>query len=277
MARGAPKNPINDIINTVGGWLGGRGPGTNPQVQAAMQATRAIARTADTATGGFGQALLSDAQRMAMTGSSTPSALYKTAAVNLGAAAAGVGAAKVAGKTVSKVANSGMAKRAVQRTLKRDEVFFMHGSPLKGLKEIKPQLPPEATKIKGSSQGLFEGVEIDPLTWGTMVSHPSPTGKAKPVWKATEETLISRAEKAYEYTGPKGSRQRTGSLYIAKTPSKGVEDYGEEMIAPSVAKVVREIKVSGKSREQVYQEALKELKGLGMKISKSRGGGKNKR
>jgi len=100
MARRSPKNPVNDIINTVGGWLGGRGPGTNPQVQAAMQATRAIARTADTATGGFGQALLSDAQRMAMTGSSTPSALYKTAAVNLGAAAAGVGAAKVAGKVV---------------------------------------------------------------------------------------------------------------------------------------------------------------------------------
>jgi len=103
MAR--KKNPINDIVDTVGGWLGGRGPGTNPQVQAAMDATRAIARTADTATGGFGQALLSDAQRMAMTGSSTPSALYKTAAVNLGAAATGVVAAKVAGKAASKVAN----------------------------------------------------------------------------------------------------------------------------------------------------------------------------
>jgi hypothetical protein len=96
------NNPINDIVDTVGAWLGGRGPGTNPQVQAAMQATRAIAQTADTATGGFGQALLSDAQRMAMTGSSTPSALYKTAAVNLGAAAAGVGAAKVAGKVVGR-------------------------------------------------------------------------------------------------------------------------------------------------------------------------------
>ena len=103
MAR--KKNPINDIVDTVGGWLGGRGPGTNPQVQAAMDATRAIGKVVDTATGGFGQALLSDAQRMAMTGSSTPSALYKTAAVNLGAAATGVVAAKVAGKAASKVAN----------------------------------------------------------------------------------------------------------------------------------------------------------------------------
>lgn len=102
------QNPINDIINTVGGWLGGRGPGTNPQVQAAMDATRAVGKVVDAATGGFGQALLSDAQRMAQTGSSTPSALYKTAAVNLGAAAAGVGAAKVAGKvaqTVSRKVN----------------------------------------------------------------------------------------------------------------------------------------------------------------------------
>jgi hypothetical protein len=102
MAR-RPKNPINDIVDTVGGWLGGRGPGTNPQVRAAMDATRAVGKVVDTATGGFGSALISDAQRMAQSGSSTPSALYKTAAVNLGAAAAGVGAAKVAGKLVGGV------------------------------------------------------------------------------------------------------------------------------------------------------------------------------
>jgi len=106
MAR-RPKNPINDIVDTVGGWLGGRGPGTNPQVQAAMDATRAVGKVVDTATGGFGSALISDAQRMAQSGSSTPSALYKTAAVNLGAAAAGVGAAKVVGKAASKVVESG--------------------------------------------------------------------------------------------------------------------------------------------------------------------------
>ena len=128
MARGAPKNPINDIINTVGGWLGGRGPGTNPQVQAAMQATRAIARTADTATGGFGQALLSDAQRMAMTGSSTPSALYKTAAVNLGAAAAGVGAAKVAGKVVRDVVPAVAVARNAPRGNLAAQRGLLHGT-----------------------------------------------------------------------------------------------------------------------------------------------------
>jgi hypothetical protein len=128
MARRAPKNPVNDIINTVGGWLGGRGPGTNPQVQAAMQATRAIAQTADTATGGFGQALLSDAQRMAMTGSSTPSALYKTAAVNLGAAAAGVGAAKVAGKVVRDVVPAVAVARNAPRGDLAAQRGLLHGT-----------------------------------------------------------------------------------------------------------------------------------------------------
>jgi hypothetical protein len=128
MARGAPKNPINDIVDTVGGWLGGRGPGTNPQVQAAMDATRAIGKVVDTATGGFGQALLSDAQRMAMTGSSTPSALYKTAAVNLGAAAAGVGAAKVAGKVVRDVVPAVAVARNAPRGNLAAQRGLLHGT-----------------------------------------------------------------------------------------------------------------------------------------------------
>jgi len=114
MAR-RKQNPIKDIGNQVGSWLGGAArvyaditdssrdnqPGRLPQVQAALNATRAIGKVVDTAAGGFGSALVSDARRMARTGSSTPSALYKTAAVNLAAGAAGVGAAKVVGKVVS--------------------------------------------------------------------------------------------------------------------------------------------------------------------------------
>ena len=123
-----PKNPINDIVDTVGAWLGGRGPGTNPQVQAAMDATRAIGKVVDTATGGFGQALLSDAQRMAMTGSSTPSALYKTAAVNLGAAAAGVGAAKVAGKVVRDVVPAVAVARNAPRGNLAAQRGLLHGT-----------------------------------------------------------------------------------------------------------------------------------------------------
>jgi hypothetical protein len=261
MAPRKPKNPIKDV----GNWLGGAAKGvqswsesqartfTNPYINVAG---RALGKNPNLPTSGVREAV-----------SNTAFAAVDVAAPVIG---------RAAGKAVTAVGRSGVVKRSVQRTLKRDEVFFMHGSPKKGLKEIEPRLPPEATKIKGSSKGMFEGMEIDPLTWGTMVSHPSPIGKTKPVWKATKETLISRAEKAYEYTGPKMSPNYTGSLYIAKSPRKGVEDYGEEMITPSIAKVVREIRVAGKSREQVYEEALKELKGLGMKIPKSRGGAKKR-
>jgi hypothetical protein len=154
MAR-KPKNPINDIMDTVGVWLGGRGPGTNPQVQAAMQATRAIARTADTATGGFGQALISDAQRMARSGSSTPSALYKTAAVNLGAAATGVGAAKVAGKAAQTVrrntnpfydavqaARANPARGFVQGTASAEDLMKLRSVDRYGISGSRVKTPP---------------------------------------------------------------------------------------------------------------------------------------
>jgi hypothetical protein len=93
MAR-RPKNPINDIINTTSAWLGGN-RGTMPsQTRKGIDAIKGVGKVLDSATGGFGQAVVSDAQ----SGSNTPSALYKTAAVNLAAAATGVGAAKVVGK-----------------------------------------------------------------------------------------------------------------------------------------------------------------------------------
>lgn len=131
MAR-RPKNPINDIVDTVGAWFGGsKGRVTNPQVQAAMDATRAIGKVVDTATGGFGQAVVSDARRMAASGSSTPSALYKTAAVNLGAAAAGVGAAKVGAKAAQKVSK---AYKTAKATATPSRMVLYHGGPaeLKG-------------------------------------------------------------------------------------------------------------------------------------------------
>ena len=99
------KNPINDIIDAAGAWLGGNRGTINPQVQRTIAQTKEVGKVIDQfATGGMGQALVSDAQRMAASGSSTPSALYKTAAVNLAAAAAGVGAATVVGKVAKNAA-----------------------------------------------------------------------------------------------------------------------------------------------------------------------------
>jgi len=139
MAR-RKQNPIKDIGNQVGSWLGGAArayaditdrsrdvqPGRLPQVQAALDATRAIGKVVDTATGGFGGAVVSDAQRMAKTGSSTPSALYKTAAVNLAAGAVGAKAAQVAGRAV---AATGIPARVVNKLT--GETVIVHGTPHK--------------------------------------------------------------------------------------------------------------------------------------------------
>jgi len=100
MAARKPKNIVNNISDAVGSWLGKPRPGEYTQVTQGKGAVKEILKSLDTGlSGGLGQAALKDAQ----SGSSTPSALYKTAAVNLAAAAAGVGAAKVAGKTVRTV------------------------------------------------------------------------------------------------------------------------------------------------------------------------------
>ena len=251
MARGAPKNPINDIINTVGGWLGGRGPGTNPQVQAAMQATRAIARTADTATGGFGQALLSDAQRMAMTGSSTPSALYKTAAVNLGAAAAGVGAAKVAGKVVQsgRVVNP---VAAAKNKLTGREVWI-HASSEQGLGRILPRTSTDLTRLQPDKA----------LTFGVRTG-----GKGSADYiKEYSEQLTS----GFSSKGTTGLANTPKSAYVTTTPSKTVTPYqygGMWGRTTQSQQVVKEISLSGKTADQIARELTRGTRQAGGRLRK---------
>jgi len=174
MAR-RKQNPIKDIGNQVGSWLGGAArvyaditdrsrdvqPGRLPQVQAALDATRAIGKVVDTAAGGVGSAVVSDARRMAKTGSSTPSALYKTAAVNLAAGAVGAGAAQVAAKTVGKVVNTAARNRyhrievSIQPTV--SENVFYHAQSSRD--RVNPLYTPVHSRIHGGSsrQGFHAG------------------------------------------------------------------------------------------------------------------------
>ena len=153
------KNPLDDAAKTVGNWLGGAArvyaditdrsrdvqPGRAARVQAALDATRAIGKVVDTATGGFGAAVVSDAQRMAKTGSSTPSALYKTAAVNLAAAAAGVGAAKVAGKAAGNASN--VLGKSLKTTTIAEQFPRLNKKQLALLKEIEKGGPDIAKTV----------------------------------------------------------------------------------------------------------------------------------
>jgi hypothetical protein len=237
MAR-KPRNPINDISNVVGGWLGGRGPGTNPQVQAAMQATRAVARTADTATGGFGSALLSDAQRMAMSGSSTPSALYKTAAVNLAAAATGVGAARVAGKVVQSGRVVNPVAAAKNKVTGRE--VWIHSSPVGNLRQVNPVVSPK---------GRPRYQKDTPLTFGTRASQ-----------KGTQEYLpeyVREVTTKYNPRGNVGTAGRPQSIYVTSVRKKDVVAYeaaGKWGVSSGPQKVVSEIRIGSKTPDQLTRE-----------------------
>ena len=248
MAR--KKNPINDIVDTVGAWLGGsKGRVTNPQVQAAMDATRAIGKVVDTATGGFGQAVVSDAQRMAQSGSSTPSALYKTAAVNLGAAAAGVGAAKIAGKAVQ----SGRVVNpvAAARNLVRGEKVVIHGTPnpLQG-KFIQPS----AKSVGAQDIGKPVVYNFDPRA-----------AKAK-------STLANQVQ---QYANPSSlnnlhvdpTKPSQFNAVIGRTPKSSLKThsatgfkYSESPV--SIDKVVK----TNKSTEQLAVELQRELRKMGTQM-----------
>lgn len=236
MARRAPKNPINDISNLVSGWLGGRGPGTNPQVQAAMNATRAVGKVVDTATGGFGQALVSDAQRMAQTGSSTPSALYKTAAVNLGAAVAGAGAAKVAGKAVSKVVESGVAARVVNKLT--GQTVFVHGSPMPNLSKLETYAGSRALPNEKVVYG-----------W-------DPSSNNAQNWLTKSSVTIRNARDS-----------NAASVYIAKAPTANVKNRAADVnwnvvTSSTPAKVVKELPIPsnlGEEYSQTFQQFDKKV------------------
>ena len=158
MAR--KQNPINDIIDTAGAWLGGNRGTINPQVQRTIAQTKEVGKVIDQfAAGGMGQALVSDAQRMAASGSSTPSALYKTAAVNLAAAAAGVGAAKVAGKVAGKLPTS--TKTRIGETISKvagKDIVGVHVSPVADLSDI---VAPSAAK-RGTGMGPTQKYPLVP-------------------------------------------------------------------------------------------------------------------
>lgn len=137
---GRKQNPIKDITDTVSAWLGGNRGTINPQVQRTISQTKRAAKTIDQfVTGGLGAAAVADAQRMAATGSSTPSALYKTAAVNLAAAAAGAAAAQAASKIAGKVVSGRIGKAQQAITPSNPKNLIFHGGSDSASKDIVAQ------------------------------------------------------------------------------------------------------------------------------------------
>lgn len=270
MAR-RPKNPINDILDAAGAWLGGsKGRVTNPQVQAAMDATRAIGKVVDTATGGFGQAVVSDAQRMAASGSSTPSALYKTAAVNLAAGAAGVAAAKVTGKAIE--ATGIAARRSLNKS---GDVLFLHGSETQNIKELKP--------VKQIIEDM-DDLEQPVLTFGQRAHFPKGYVSPSP---RTPKDLVSRGiVETADYATDSYNRMtgQPGSIYVARTSKSSIrnpESLDMDFMrrdpnwvhVKNPSKVVSEIKLTPdllESRKALEAKVRKELRRAGARVPKKK-------
>jgi len=243
------KNPLDDVAKTVGNWLGGAArayaditdrsrdvqPGRAARVQAALDATRAIGKVADAATGGFGSAVVSDAQRMAKTGSSTPSALYKTAAVNMAAGVGGVKAAQVAGRAV---AATGIPARAVNK-LTGQEVLI-HASPKQNLKTIRAQKSADRTRFAPDESLSFA---VRPAAKGSQRYMPDYVGDLKSAMRGSSVGVAG------------GTKPQ--SIYVTKAPKKNVVPYQAQGMwgrTTSNQKVVQEIGIAGKTNEQIVKE-----------------------
>ena len=302
MAPRRPKNPIKDIGNQVGSWLGGAArvyaditdrsrdvqPGRAARVQAALDATRAIGKVVDTAAGGVGSALVSDAQRMAKTGSSTPSALYKTAAVNLAAGAVGYGAAKVVGKVVSRVA---------PQLIQDVGVHFSTNPNIKGSIKAIPEL--RGTGKGPSTKANFE-INV-PVAAGktykfagsgptlgskTRAGETLPASKFQDFMQNRDTAYVTRsrlgkveAENPALYKSPKiedwferggkyQSQRVTGRQRIVQV----VPDYYDNKLTNAVQ--------SARTQLEVDRETVRKIAAAAAALSpkkKSRGGGKNKK
>jgi hypothetical protein len=234
MAPRNPKNPIKDISDAVGGWLGGNRGTINPQVARVSRDLGTVAQTIDTFTGGLGAAAVRDVRNFAQ-GGSLPTNLAKTAAVNLAAGAVGAGVGKAAvgmGRVVSK---TGVPARVVNKLTGQKVV--VHASPQTGLNRIDPRL--------GSNQLPDKNVVFG---WD-----PKKSGMRDQITRLSGR-YVSKQE-----------GQSAGSIYVTSirkseivTP-QNLANTGQ-VVSRGSGRVVSEIPVSGKTTAQVNAELQRQLR-----------------
>lgn len=117
-----PKNPIKDLSDLAGSWLGGNRGTMNPQVARVSRDLGTVAQTIDTFTGGLGSAAGRDIRNFQQ-GGSLPTNVAKATAVNLAAGAVGAKAAQVAAKGAGRIVGRLGSPR---NNLKPGETFAYH-------------------------------------------------------------------------------------------------------------------------------------------------------
>lgn len=194
------KNPINDIVDTVGAWLGGNRGTVNPQVARVQRDLGRAVSAADTATGGFGAAALRDVKKFQQ-GRSLPTNLAKTAAVTAAAGAVGAKAAQVAGKAIQtgRIVNPA----AAARNLVSGQRVVVHGSPKSGLTVLKPST---GSKTLPSDNVLFS-------------------------WNPRKANMSNEIHRNAAYYANKA--EDAGSIYVAKVPKKATTRHPKQTVRNS--------------------------------------------
>lgn len=253
MAARKPKGIADDIVGgirkIVSPWLG-TPAGELKQVTQFKQATRVAAEGLDQAFAGG----------MIGAGVQGNKALAKQAAVN----AAALGTGYVAGKAMQTAAGAGIVPRAVRAVTGRNQTYFVHGSPTKGIKKLDPKYetmantiasdPPLSERFPDGPPGPNDGV-----TYGFRLTEFNKPNKLVP-YKDLEERILDSA--GYAKFNSRGS----GSLYVAKTPKKFFEDE----LTSAKSKVIKEVDITGLSEKQIMDQMQTSLKKLGFKQPKKR-------
>lgn len=267
MARKAPKNPINDIVDTVGAWFGGnRGSVPSSGAGAAWQASaRSAAQSANRRIvkgveegvvqfGALGMGTSAQTQRDLMYGVSGAGtqALKEAAVSQVTGLAAGAVAAKTAQVAGRAVAKTGIPARVANK-LTGQEVLI-HSSPIKNLSRIEPKISTDLTRLEPNKA----------LTFGVR---SSAKGSRNYVGQYAEEITSWRSTTA---TGLAGKPQ---SVYITKTPSKNVTPYQFQGMwgrTPSSQRVVKEIPIENKTVDQLAREIASASRRAGRPLRKEK-------
>jgi hypothetical protein len=266
MARRSPKNPINDIRDAVGAWLGGnRGSVPSSGAGAAWQASaRSAAQSGNRRIvegleegvvqfGALGMGTSAQAQRDLMygvPGAGTQAAKEASVSYVTGAAV-GYGVGKVAGKVVQsgRVVNP---VAAVRNKLTGREVWI-HASSEQGLGRILPRTSTDLTRLQPDKA----------LTFGVRTG-----GKGSADYiKEYSEQLTS----GFSSKGTTGLANTPKSAYVTTTPSKTVTPYqygGMWGRTTQSQQVVKEISLSGKTADQIARELTRGTRQAGGRLRK---------
>ena len=245
MARGAPKNPINDIKDAVGAWLGGnRGSMPSSGAGAAWQASaRSAAQSGNRRIvkgleegvvqfGAFGMGTSAQAQRDLMygvPGAGTQAAKEASVSYVTGAAV-GYGVGKVVGKVVQ----SGRVVNPVAAVKNKltGQTVMVHGSPVSGLKQINPRT--------GSTMAPEESVVFG---WNPRVRNA--------------KTDIPTGVTQYTYGEGVGS----GSAYVVQVPKSATKKRGDilpqYLTSTQPGKVVAEVPANTSNLSDQIQRQLR--------------------